>query len=400
MGIEQTSTVEVSRSSSLSTAPSGRLDWPDVAKGLSIFGVVLLHVTLSIPEAGNTLVAELNHFLDPLRMPLFFLVSGFFSVKILNQTFEQLFKRRLWFFLVPYLLWAPMELFSYRLISHYTKGEGFPPMSFYWEQVSEGRNTYWFLYFLVLFNLIAWATRKLPGWALCLVPFIPWLFMPMFSDESIVRRSVLYLPAFLIGIYFRPLIMRFAKAAEQPKALVAGVAIYVGAMGLDAIEDTLRFREPGEKQMWFIALKDDIAALLGGNLDAGDLIHFSGMIIRCLSIPAGIVLAVWLSKVNYLGTFLKFMGRHTLVIYIGHAFGLWILFRLVAWQYMEIDNSSGYFWNWTSTWMIIGIACSFLGGWLFHLLSKTPVLGWTLTPPPLPERAIAKTATTAQQVSA
>lgn len=376
------------------TLPVKRMDWPDIAKGLSILGVVILHVTLEIPEARGTFMAELNELLHPIRMPLFFLVSGFFSAKILNQTFEQLFKRRLWFFLVPYLLWTPVELFSYRVLAHFGAGDPYPDLSFYWEQITEGRNTYWFLYFLILFNLVAWATRRFPGWALCLVPFIPWLFMPMFSEESIVRRSVLFLPAFFIGLYFRPLIIRFAKAAERPKTVVIAVAIYVAAMGLDYVEDYLGRREPGPRQLWFIDFKDDIAEFLGGTLTSGDLVHFSGMVIRCMSLPVGIVLAVWLARVKYLGDALKFLGRHTLVVYIGHAFGLWIAFRALKWQFMEIDNASPYFWNWSSWWMLIAFAFAMFGGWVFHLLTKTPLVKWTLVPPRLPERGGRKTART------
>ena len=87
-----------------------RMAWPDIAKGISILGVVTLHATMAVPEGADTTLAKINTLLDPLRMPLFFLVSGLFSTKVLNFTFSQLFARRLWFFLVPYLVWVPVEL--------------------------------------------------------------------------------------------------------------------------------------------------------------------------------------------------------------------------------------------------------------------------------------------------
>lgn len=161
--------------------PKVRMDWPDVAKGLSILGVVLLHVSMAIPGGKDSFLAEVNHFLDPLRMPLFFLVSGFFSVKVLSMSFEQLFKRRLWFFLVPYLLWTPIELFFNRIEGLIYNDFSLPDVFYYVNKVFQGSNMYWFLFFLVWFNLLLWATRKLPVWMIFTSALlIPWFFMPMF----------------------------------------------------------------------------------------------------------------------------------------------------------------------------------------------------------------------------
>ena len=95
-----------------------RLAWPDIAKGISILGVVLLHVTLTVPESSETRLAAFNVWLDPLRLPLFFLVSGYFSSKVFSFTFPQLFARRLWCFLVPYVVWMAVELQVKRVELH------------------------------------------------------------------------------------------------------------------------------------------------------------------------------------------------------------------------------------------------------------------------------------------
>lgn len=65
--------------------------------------MVLLHITLKVPGADQTWLATLNTFLDPLRLPLFFLVSGYFSYKVFCYSFPELFIRRLWFFSYPIL---------------------------------------------------------------------------------------------------------------------------------------------------------------------------------------------------------------------------------------------------------------------------------------------------------
>ena len=52
-----------------------RLSWPDVSRGLSIIGVLILHVGMAVPYGTETALHKMNDEFAPLRMPLFFLVS-------------------------------------------------------------------------------------------------------------------------------------------------------------------------------------------------------------------------------------------------------------------------------------------------------------------------------------
>lgn len=105
-----------------------RLMWPDVAKGISILGVVLLHIGIGVPEGESTWLYQVNTWLDPLRMPLFFVVSGYFSTKILNYTLRDVLIKRVWFFFVPYLLWVSIELWTKNLEWQWVFGN--EPLSF------------------------------------------------------------------------------------------------------------------------------------------------------------------------------------------------------------------------------------------------------------------------------
>lgn len=377
---------------STATAPAvpakARLDWPDVAKGLSILGVVLLHITLRIPEAEHTWLAQLNLLLDPLRMPLFFLVSGFFSVKVLSQSFSRLFRSRLWFFLVPYLIWAPVDMYAHQYGGSLFFDQEIAPLSYFVEKLALGTNMYWFLHILVLFNVLLWVTRKLPGWVIAVLVLVgPWMLMPMFSDGELLRKTLIYLPAFFIGAYFRPLIARFAELATRPTAIVAAVALYVSGLVLQVADSALKASTPGVILGWLIDRKDGFAESLGGDLSVHDLSHVSALLLRLLALPAGIVLAVWLSRIAPVSRVLRFFGRHTLPIYIGHSIGMTLFFDIpLRWTVMEIDNSSANPLYWSGTWMLIAFAAAMLGAWLLHLISRIPVLGWTVVPPKLPAR--------------
>lgn len=370
---------------SVQVQPRARMDWPDVAKGLSILGVVILHVALNIPGGKESVISQINTFLDPLRMPLFFLVSGFFSVKVLHQTFGELFRTRLWFFLVPYLFWTPIDIFGGQVEGYLYRDTDLAGFGFYLLKIFGSANMYWFLYFLILFNVLLWATRKLPGWMIAsVIMVVPWLFMPMFGDNEVVRKCIIYLPAFFIGAYFRPLIEKFADAASRPRAIVFAGVFYGVGMVINSLEEILTHRTPGPVQLWFIAMKNDFAALFGGELSAFDLGHFSGMLIRVISLPMGIVLAVWLAKIRPVAEVLKFFGRHTLVIYIGHSLGLTMIFGyFLKWTVMDIDADSSQLFHSTGMWMVIAFLCAMAGAYIVHLIARVPILGWTLAPPGL-----------------
>ena len=95
------------------TQPTGakkvRMAWPDVARGVSILGVMTLHATLEVPGGLDTPIAKVNEFIATLRMPLFFHGGRFFLRKNFQVFLLGIIPETLWFLLVPYLFWAPVE---------------------------------------------------------------------------------------------------------------------------------------------------------------------------------------------------------------------------------------------------------------------------------------------------
>ena len=85
-----------------------RLLWPDIGKGISILGVCFLHATIYTPDGVYTAANAVNDWLGPVRLPMFFMVSGLFSYKVRRQTLGELWHSRLRFLLIPYIVWAPL----------------------------------------------------------------------------------------------------------------------------------------------------------------------------------------------------------------------------------------------------------------------------------------------------
>lgn len=348
-----------------------RLAWPDVAKGVSIIGVVLLHVSLAVPQGMESLAAEINHVLDPLRMPLFFLVSGFFSVKILKYSFAELFTRRLWFFLVPYVIWVPIELwtkFREYNIFHETPMPG--PWT-YVQHLVEARNMAWFLFALTVFSLILWSTRKFSHWAGIAVAFVPLLLLPLNSEWHMIGKAVMYLPMFILGARLRSMINEFAATALEPRRIVFGAVFYVTGFGVSTLAVALH-----------TPFAERLLLPLGGSFGTQEMQMIINMMVHLLMLPAAIIGAVLLAKVPVVSPVLQSLGRNTLPIYLGHPIALTVLYhynvRAEDWQ---IQLGAEDVWSRTSTWMVVAMAISAIGAILFWLMMKVPVLKWTLTPP-------------------
>ncbi|MFC6145531.1 acyltransferase family protein [Corynebacterium nasicanis] len=344
-----------------------------MAKGLSIVGVVLLHVSLAVPEGMETTAAHLNRFLDPLRMPLFFMVSGLFSAKVFGFTFRELFLRRLWFFLVPYLVWVPIELwFKYREW-HLHDGKAMPELSQYVEHLIEGRNMYWFLYALVIFNIILWLTRKLPWWAGVLVGFAPILILPLHAEQHMIGKAVLYLPAFLLGAHLRLHIRRFAESATTLRHLTRGTVLYAVGFSVAAV------------WAWWNTVSD---VSFGWPLPFAETVGFVDLrlivnaVVQLLMLPMAVIVAVLLSRVPVVVDVLSFLGRHTLIIYLGHPIALTVLYQynMRAWE-LPISRDAETALHQTALWMVLGLLISALGALALWLVTRVPYLRWTVMPP-------------------
>lgn len=348
-----------------------RMPWPDVARGISILGVIVLHVGLIVPNGHTTRIFEFNDNLLPLRMPLFFMISGFFALKVMNMSLNDVLAKRIWFLAVPYLLWGPTELWFKSLERAYGTGVGMPDSTFYMDQILNGRSMYWFLHALIAFTIALWACRFIPVWgrymlvgALILAPGLmsmDWTVTNLPTVAGLLDNDALpyvskylkYLPIFLLGAFCRPWITSFAQHARSPWAIaMAVVALLAG-------RDILELR----MQNW------------NGTLQTlGSLLH----------LPAAVVAAVLLAMVPFVGKGLQVIGQNTLSIYLGHQIGLTALFGFVfAYAGFAFEADATTFIDRPTFWVYYGIFASLMGGLFLHHLQKVPYLGWTVKPPAL-----------------
>lgn len=343
-----------------------RMAWPDVARGVSILGVMTLHATLEVPGGLDTPIAKVNEFIAALRMPLFFLVAGFFAVKVFNYTLRDLFLKRIWFLLVPYVFWVPVEMVLDRSKAWVIQEIPLPEPRFYVDSVYYAQNMYWFLWSLMVFTCILWATKKLPLWAQLIIPAAviatsPWLLL---AGNLVMPRIIAYLPLFLLGAYLRPLITKFADNALHPWVAIASTMLALVSFQLNA----LPFDGP-----WRPALN---------------------VVVSLVYLPFGVTIAILLTKIPMVGEGLIHIGRHTLVAYLGHPIALIVFFG-----FFFVNRDNGFnpeatnFIDTPLCWVIINMGFCAAGTLGMYGISKTKILGWTVHPPAikLPKVAMPRT---------
>ena len=76
--------------------PANRLQWVDMAKGLSILLVVMMYSAFSTGEdtGGTGVLHWVIGFATPFRMPEFFMISGLFLSQVIARDWKRYADRR------------------------------------------------------------------------------------------------------------------------------------------------------------------------------------------------------------------------------------------------------------------------------------------------------------------
>ncbi|MDJ0376217.1 acyltransferase family protein [Cryobacterium sp. PH31-L1] len=139
-------------------------EWINFAKGAAIILVVLYHSSLFLNDlglAGST--PRLRLVLSYFPMPVFFFIAGLTARRMLTWNFKDLWRRRLLTLVYLYLLWSVIRVVFYLVVPHLRGTERSPTdlvniaLLPVWPTSS-----YWFIWALAIFTLLAWLLRKLP----------------------------------------------------------------------------------------------------------------------------------------------------------------------------------------------------------------------------------------------
>jgi uncharacterized membrane protein YcfT len=215
-----------------------RAEWADVAKGVCILLVVLWHVIMklyltidwNLPVPLPGLWGAFGDMLLPLRMPVFFTISGMFAAAAVQRSWSTVARSRIARFYYLYLVWFAVHTTVLSMVPDFDTLAARSAMDVL-EQLTITPTNLWYLVALALYFVVAKVTKGLPTWAI----LVPALALSVIASADLLaapgNRGQLYqnLFFFLAGLRFRPLIERWAKASTLPIVLVGG-ALYLGIM--------------------------------------------------------------------------------------------------------------------------------------------------------------------------
>lgn len=215
--------------------PNGpRMAWIDLIKGTSVVLVVFMHVVLTLTATvGATPVsgfwAATTTLLEPLRMPVFFVVSGMLAAGAVARPWS-LTRRRTIGIGYLYVVWTAILIV---VLAASGPAEGplatlgtFPGTLLF---VASG---YWYLFALVAFFAIARVCRNLPPLLVVAIAAVPNLLRPFTTDTisdlhsgSLAPAMVMNLVFFLAGAYYKHLFAGITRIANWDNVAVLAVVL-------------------------------------------------------------------------------------------------------------------------------------------------------------------------------
>ncbi len=268
-------------------------EWINFAKGAAIILVVLYHSSLFLNDlglAGST--PRLRLVLSYFPMPVFFFIAGLTARRMLTWNFKDLWRRRLLALVYLYLLWSVIRVVFYLIVPHLRGTERSPTdlvniaLLPVWPTSS-----YWFIWALAIFTLLAWLLRKLPvpaqiglAGAVAVLSTTPGVLDLDNVGWDRVAANFLF---FITAVYFPHAVYRLAARVRVWHAIVL-VAAYIGLAVL--LVPLHLSRVPG-----LILLESAVAVAMG------------------------VALATLLVRVKWLN-FMNTLGQYSFQIYLLHLF--------------------------------------------------------------------------------
>ncbi|MET0341922.1 MAG: acyltransferase [Polyangiales bacterium] len=224
------------------TADKQRRTWIDATRGAAIFLVVVGHTVRGLFNA-HILASEgpwgfVDRWIYAFHMPLFFFLSGLFTLPGKDEPYATFAKKRLVRLGYPYLLWATLQTLVQVVLSRYTNRP--TQLSDLWRIAFEPPMQFWFLYALFLQVLVIGALWKLGvprvgiflvGLALYLVG--PYLSMGTWLPLYQARDGLVYTGlGVMLGEGARLRTLERRKGGEYVAVAVLGLALVTAGVWL------------------------------------------------------------------------------------------------------------------------------------------------------------------------
>lgn len=183
-----------------------RYQWVDIAKGITMFLVVVGHVISGLHRNGKVedslFLTYCFDFLYTFHMPLFFILSGLFFERNLNKyTPKGMIEDKMKTILYPFVVWSVLQTLFEVLFSKYTNGQLTSDALLTCLFIPRG--LFWFLYALFFMNVINsvlyWIFKKYGISVSMLISIVGYTAS---ADVGVLSDTFKYLIFFNLGVVF------------------------------------------------------------------------------------------------------------------------------------------------------------------------------------------------------
>lgn len=278
-----------------SPAGAGRIAWVDVGRGCSILLVVAYHTNIFMSANGlsHEVVQRLSDLFQPVRMPLFFAISGLLGASAITRSWRSVLHDKVALFLYLFAVWSLIHLFLFKyLLPHPSADTAGPFVKLYLYGLVHPQTGIWFIWALAFYFALAKLCRhhRLPVAAATIAVSVL-AFHPGAGDHGLnfaQLNALKYAPFFVVpALYGKPFLPR---VAENLGWLALAVALCIG---VSAVGARVGAAHP------FVHGAADFVLNVGG-------------------LCAGLIASVWISGFARARTVLSYFGRNTLPIYLIH----------------------------------------------------------------------------------
>ncbi|TCU21904.1 putative membrane protein YcfT [Rhizobium azibense] len=281
-----------------------RIDWLDIAKGMSIILVVIYHTLLyyDFHEIAPHPYARMSGIMTPIRMPLFFTVSGLLAASAAKAPWRDFLRRKIWLLIYLFAFWSIARWLFFRYIQSnvLVPAEGSDPYQLIemWWAPNTG---IWFIWALAIFMVATkllssahHATTISVAAMVSILTFGEHLQIDLFTHRNVLQ----YFVFFLFGSWYGKSVV--GTITQRPLLVAFGGFLLFAALYL------LRWRlQAIEKGSW--ALLSSIA----------------GLAWLCGT-------AVLMSRLQPVRHAFAYFGRNTLPVYVTHVMIVSLLVAAIA----------------------------------------------------------------------
>lgn len=286
--------------------PGRRYEWVDIAKGICIIFVVMVHSTLGVEKAVGEegWMHAVVAFARPFRMPDFFLISGLFLGLVIDRPWRRYIDRKVVHFLYFYILWLTIQ-FAFKAPGMAMEHGWIQALITYFVSFVQPFGTLWFIYLLPVMFMVTRLVRDVPPLLVFLAAAVL-ESMPVETGWMVIDEFAARYVFFFAGYVGAGYIFTFmAWLRCHPYRAVTILALWA------PVNAALVFTATPPTLAWLVHDVNGAAGATGGPSELPVISLILGLAGACAVVAVASLLAGrWFVR------WLDWLGRHSIVVYL------------------------------------------------------------------------------------